>query len=101
MSDISAPINEKKNEVFHVAFDTDVQTVGLENGAFGAYITYKRDTLPGLAVWKMLSEGAYSIGLEPRTFIGPAKKEENDDWLVKLKSFEELCTQLTFELKKL
>lgn len=101
VSGISAPINGKKNEVFHVSFDNAVQTVGIENGVFGAYITYKRDALPGFVVWKMLAEGAYAIGLEPRTFIGPAKKEENDDWLVTLKPFEKLCTQLTFELHKL
>ena len=101
IADVSAPINGKKNEGIHVPYDTDVQTVGVENGTFGAYITYKRDTLPGFLVWKMMGEGAYAVGFEPRTFFGPAKKEENDDWLVNLKPFEKLSTQLIFELKRL
>ena len=33
----------------------------------GAYITFKRDTLPDFLIWKMLVESEYVVRLEPGT----------------------------------
>lgn len=101
VAELTAPIHGKEEECIHVYYDTDVQTVGIENDTMGAYITYKRDTLPGFLIWKMMGESEYVVGLEPRTINGAAHKNESDDWLVSLKPFEEFTTKLKFELKRL
>ncbi len=100
VADISAPIHGKEEECIHVHFDTDIQTVGIENDEMVAYITYHRDTLPGFLIWKMMGESEYVVGLEPRTINGPAGKNENDNWLVKLAPMQEYTTKLKFEIKR-
>lgn len=100
IADIVAPIHGKEEECYHIHFDSEVQTVGIENDTLGAYITYERDTLPGFVVWKMMGESEYVVGLEPRTTDGPSNKDQSDNWLVKLKPFQEYNTKLKFELKR-
>lgn len=101
IADITAPVHGKEEECVHVYFEDDEETVGIENSTIGAYITYKRDTLPGFLIWKMMGESEYVVGLEPRTINGPADKEKNADWLTKLAPFEERSTYLKFSFKTL
>ena len=98
---ISAPIHGKEEECIGIPLEGEIQTVGIENGTIGAYITYKRDTLPDFLVWKMLGESEYVVGLEPRTtnFGGPNIVKHNR--YVTLKPFEEFKTYLKFDFKTL
>ena len=96
---ISAPIHNKEEECYHVDHEGDVATVGIENGRIGAYITYKRDTLPDFLLWKKESECDYVIGLEPRTICGGTDKYGRQKAC--LKPFEELKTTLEFSMKTL
>ena len=97
---ISAPIHGAKEECIAVDYLEDMITVGIENEAMGAYITYNRDTLPDFLIWKMLGESEYVIGLEPRTTaVGGGRIAENNAY-VALKPFEKYSTQLRFEIKE-
>lgn len=96
IADIHAPVHgaeEKCIDVFHTG---DFAIAGIENGEIGAYITYKRDTMPEFLVWKMLGESEYVIGLEPRTTnLGGVNIEKNNAY-INLRPFEEYKTYLKF-----
>ena len=100
VADISAPIHGKEEECIPVHYDGDLITVGIENEEMGAYIQYKRDTLPDFLVWKMLGESEYVVGLEPRTTsYGGENIAANNSYVI-LHPFEEYKTQLTFKMKQ-
>lgn len=101
IADIHAPVHAKEEECIEVVHTGDVATAGIENGEMGAYITYKRDNLPKFLVWKMLGEGDYVVGLEPRTSnFGGANVDKNNEYVM-LKPFEEYTTHLKFSFKDL
>lgn len=101
IANIFAPVHGKKEECIGVLHSGDVVTAGIENGEIGAYITYKRDTMPEFLVWKMLGESEYVVGLEPRTTnYGGANIPKNNAY-VTLKPFEEYNTYLKFSFKNL
>lgn len=96
---ITAPIEGKTEECIPVDYTDDIVTVGISNGLFGAYLTYKTDTMPDFLIWKMLGESEYVIGLEPRTTrFGGKNIRENNKYVV-LKPFEEYKTYLKFNFK--
>ena len=65
----------------------------------GAYITFKRDTLPDFLIWKMLVESEYVVRLEPGTTnYGGANIGANNGY-VTLRPLEEYKTELTFGVK--
>ena len=100
ISEISAPIHGKEEECIPVCYNDDCVTVGIENESMGAYITYKRDTLPDFLIWKMLGESEYVVGLEPRTTnYGGANIGANNGY-VTLRPFEKYKTELTFGVKQ-
>ena len=101
IADIYAPIHNKEEECICVSHSGDVATAGIENGEIGAYITYKRDTLPDFLVWKMLGESEYVVGLEPRTTNFGGEDIEKNNAYVSLKPFQEYKTYLKFEFKEL
>ena len=95
---LSAPTHGKKEECIDVSHTGELATAGIENGDIGAYLTYKRDTLPDFLIWKMLGESEYVVGLEPRTTsLGGIDIAENNKY-VTLKAFEEYHTFLKFEV---
>lgn len=96
---ISAPIHGKQEECIDVKQVGDTATVGIENKSIGAYITYKRNTLPDFLVWKMLGESEYVVGLEPRTTSLGGKNIADNNKFVVLNPFEEYNTTLQFEVK--
>ena len=100
ISDITAPIHGKKEECIGVELEGDFNTVGIENGEKNAYITYKRETLSDFLVWKMLGEGEYVVGLEPRTTNSGGENIDKNKKYVCLKPFEEYKTYLKFEFGK-
>ena len=100
VADISAPIHGKEEECIPVYYDGDLITVGIENEKIGAYIQYKRDTLPDFVIWKMLGESEYVVGLEPRTTAFGGANIGNNKGYVTLKAFEEFKTQLTFSVRQ-
>lgn len=100
VSRITAPIHGKEEECIGVEQTGEFGTVGIENGEKAVYITYKRDALPEFLIWKMLGEGEYVVGLEPRTTnLGGENIEQQGKYVV-LKPFEELKTYLKFEFGK-
>ncbi len=101
VADISAPIHGKEEECIDVKHTGDIATAGIENGEIGAYITYKRDTLPDFLVWKMLGESEYVVGLEPRTTSFGGENIKKNDKYVTVKPFEEYKTDLKFSFKSL
>jgi len=101
IAEISGPIHGKKEECIGIPLDGDIQTVGIENGTIGAYITYKRNTLPDFLVWKMLGESEYVVGLEPRTTNFGGQNIIDHNKFVALKPFEEFKTYLRFDFKSL
>ncbi|MBO5452528.1 MAG: DUF4432 family protein [Clostridia bacterium] len=101
IADISAPIHGKEEECIGVEHEGDIATAGIENGEIGAYITYKRDTLPDFLIWKMLGESEYVVGLEPRTTNFGGENIIKNNAYVSLKSFEEYKTELKFSFKTL
>lgn len=54
--------------------------------------------MPDFVIWKMLGEGEYVIGLEPRTTAYGGSGIASHDAYVKLKPFEEYRTKLEFSL---
>lgn len=101
IADITAPIHGKEEECIDVEHSGDVATAGIENGKIGAYITYKRDTLPDFLVWKMLGESEYVVGLEPRTTSYGGKNISDNNKFVSVQPFEEYKTNLKFSFKTL
>ncbi len=101
IADIVAPIHNIEEECIEVEHTGDIQISGIENGEIGAYITYKRDTLPKFLVWKMMGESEYVVGLEPRTTnFGGDNIEKHNEYVV-IKPFEEYKTELKFNFKDL
>ena len=99
IAQITAPTHSIEEECIGVEHSGDIATAGIENDEMGAYITYKRDTMPEFLVWKMMGEGDYTVGLEPRTTnLGGDSIAENNAFTV-LKPFEEYKTHLTFSVK--
>ncbi len=101
LADIHAPIHGKEEECVGVVHTGEYATAGIENGEMGAYITYKRDTMPEFLVWKMLGESEYVVGLEPRTTNFGGENIAKNNAYVTLKPFEEYKTYLKFEFKDL
>ncbi len=101
IAQIGAPVHGIEEECVAVEHTGEVATAGIENGEIGAYITYKRDTMPDFLVWKMLGESEYVVGLEPRTTaLGGEDIGENNKY-VPLKPFEEYPVHLKFSFKTL
>jgi len=101
IASVAAPSHGIEEECIGVTHKKEIETCGIENGEFGAYITYKRDTLPAFMVWKMLGESEYVIGLEPRTSnFGGENVIKNKEYVI-LKPFEEYKTELKFTFKDL
>lgn len=100
-SHICAPAHMVAEECINVEYDSEVETVGIENGEIGAYITYDRQNLPDFVIWKMLGESDYVVGLEPRTtsYGGPNIAKNNK--YVELKPFDEFSTRLEFRFETL
>lgn len=98
---ISAPTPFADEAVYDIKFEGDMKTVGIENGEIGAYITYKRDTLPEFLLWKKFASSDYVVGLEPRNVpsAGEALHKNND--FFKLGAYEEVKTALCFSFKEL
>ena len=84
-----------------VKYNDDVVTTGIENNEIGAYVTYKRDTLPEFVIWKMLGEGDYVVGLEPRTSAFGGENIAKNNTYVSLKPFEEYKTFLKLNFKNI
>ncbi len=78
----------------------DFVTVGIKNDEFGVYLTYKSDTLPEFLLWKMLGQGDYVIGLEPRTTCLSGEEIRENEKYVVLKPMEVYKTYLKFEAKE-
>ncbi len=100
VADITSPIHGKEEECIGVTYTDDVVTTGIENDFMGAYITYKRDTLPDFLIWKMLGESEYVIGLEPRTTNNGGENIKKNNGYVVIKPFEEYKTSLKFSVKE-
>lgn len=101
VADITAPIHGKEEECIGVEHTGDENYAGIENGEIGAYITYKRDTLPEFLIWKMLGESEYVVGLEPRTTNEGGEGIAEKGAYVSLKPFEEYKTQFKISFKDL
>ncbi len=101
ISEITAPVHNIEEECIPVSYDGDVITVGIENEKIGAYITYKRDTLPDFLVWKMLGESEYVVGLEPRTSSLGGKNLVDNKKYVTVAPFSEYKTELKFTIKEI
>jgi len=101
VSHICAPVHGAAEDCINVEYDAEVETVGIENGEIGAYITYDRQNLPDFVIWKMLGESDYVVGLEPRTtsYGGPNIAKNNK--YVELKPFDEFSTRLKFRFETL
>ena len=95
------PTHNLPEECVGVEKTGDVETIGIENGELGAYITYKRDTLPDFLIWKKFAESDYVVGLEPRTTNYGGKDVDINNAYVKLLPFDELNTRLIIEVKEL
>lgn len=100
IADITGPVHDKTEECIGVDLKGDVATVGIKNDHIGAYITYKRDTMPDFLVWKMLGESEYVVGLEPRTTNYGGEDIEKNNKYVALKPFEEYKSYLEFKFKE-
>lgn len=94
---ITEPLHGIEEECIEADMIGDTATVGIKNKDIGAYITYKTNTLPKFLVWKMLREGEYVVGLEPRTTNYGGENIEKNNEYVTLKPFQEYKTYLNFE----
>ena len=98
---ISPPGHCKSEECIRVEYKNEEETVGIENGDIGVYITYKRNTLPDFLIWKMTGESEFVVGLEPRTtYLGGENIAKNSKYIF-LKPFEEYKTKLKFKFKSI
>lgn len=100
-SSIEAPVHGFAEECIDIKHTGEFATAGIENGEIGAYITYRRDTMPDFLLWKMLGESEYVIGLEPRTTSLGGEDIIKNNKLVSLKPFEEYKSHLKFSFKTL
>jgi len=101
IADIIPPCHGISEECIPANHTGDIATAGIENESMGAYITYKRDTLPDFLVWKMFGESEYVVGLEPRTTNFGGQNIIDNNKYVTLKPFEDYTTELKFSFKKL
>lgn len=99
--EITAPDGSFKEECICLDIPGETVTVGIENETIGAYITYKRDTLPDFMLWKMLGNSEYVVGLEPRTTYWGGQDIIDNNAFVKLKPFDSFKTYVKFEFKQL
>lgn len=100
-SHIDAPTPFADEECIEIDMKEDIQTVGIENGDIGAYITYKRDTLPYFLLWKKPAASDYAIGLEPKNVDMAGTPLHEEDRFVKLEPYGEIKTSLCFSFKEL
>jgi len=98
---MEAPTPFADEAVYDLNMEGDMKTVGIENGEIGAYITYKRDTLPEFLLWKKFASSDYVVGLEPRNVPTAGKALHENDAFVKLGAYEEFKTALCFSFKSL
>lgn len=98
---LTPPVPNLDEECISIDVEGDIKTVGIENGSLGAYITYKRDTLPEFLLWKKMAASDYVIGLEPRTTCSGGKNLIEGDKYVKLPPLGEFETALVFSFKDL
>ena len=98
---LAEPMPETDEECIPVDMEGDIKTVGIENGNLGAYITYKRDTLPEFLLWKKMSASDYVVGLEPRTTCAGGEELINEDKFVHIPPLGEFKTALVFSFKEL
>ncbi len=96
VADITAPIHKKQEECIPIDFAGETVTVGIENADMTALLTYNRNTLPDFVLWKMLGEGDYAIGLEPRTTALEGREIAAKHQYVVLEPFEAYQTKLQF-----
>lgn len=101
LASIDAPSLDAKEQCIEVDLPGDTVTVGIENEKIGAYLTYKTKTLPRFIAWKMLSVGAYAVGLEPRTSNFGGENIAKNNEFVTLKPFEEYETGFSLTIKDL
>lgn len=101
ISGMLAPTHNLPEKCVGVDYEEDVVTVGIENGEIGAYITYKRETLPEFLMWRMFGESEYVIGLEPRTSNFGGENLMKNNAYKTVKPFEEYKTELKFTFKSL
>jgi len=101
ISTMLPPMHNLPEECVGVEKTGGVETIGIENGSIGAYITYNRDTLPDFLIWKKFAESDYVVGLEPRTTNYGGKDVDINNAYVKLPAFDELKTDLVIEVKDL
>lgn len=99
-STIPSPQHNIEEECIPVEYKEDVVTCGIENEDMGAYITYKRDTLPDFLLWKMVGESEYVVGLEPRTTQYGGDNIAKNNAFITLKPFEDYNTYLEFSFTK-
>lgn len=100
-SEIGAPTHGFAEECIDVKHTGEIATAGIENGEIGAYITYKRDTMPDFLLWKMLGESDYVVGLEPRTTSLGGEDIIKNNKFVSLNPFEEYKSHLKFSFKEM
>ena len=98
ISHITSPVHGAEEECIPVIFTEKTAKVGIENKSTRVELTYNTDTLPDFLLWKMLGEGDYAIGLEPRTTVYGGENIRKNNKYVILKPFEEYKTYLKFEV---
>ena len=98
---MEAPTPFADEAVYGLDLDGDMKTVGIETGKLGAYITYKRDTLPEFLLWKKFAASDYVVGLEPRNVSAAGADLHEKDAFVKLEAYSEFKTSLCFSFKQL
>lgn len=100
-ANITAPEHDREQEGIQVSYTETEVTTGIENDTIGTYLTFDRETLPKMLVWKMLDEGEYVIGLEPRTTLLGGQDIIDQNEFVSLEPFAKYSTRLKFEIKTL
>ena len=100
-SKMNAPAPFVNEELYALQLEGDTKTVGIETGELGAYITYKRDTLPEFLLWKKFAASDYVVGLEPRNVATAGADLHEKDAFYKLEAYGELKTTLLFSFKEL
>lgn len=100
IASITAPMQGIEEECIEVDAEGDMATFGIKNDRIVAYITYNTDTLPKFTLWKMLREGEYVVGLEPRTTNRGGENIIKNNEFVMLEPFAEYKTYLKFKFKE-
>ena len=98
---ITKPACNAEEECIPLNYASDFATVGIENDDIGAYITYNTDIMRDFILWKMLKEGDYAVGLEPRTTALGGQNIIDNRAFITARPFEEYKTKLTFKFKLL